>query len=123
MKSGVTLRISVTKTGSIMSVMRMRTAWNTPIPVNTLLSICGRKLLVLAESGREEEKGSVSSRLGPSVKRFECHWDTVEFVHPLSVNPVERRSLSNRARESAWLCLAVLDLLLGSGTLFPPLTL
>ena len=51
-----------------MSVMRMRAAWNTPIPVNTLLSICGRKLLVLAESGREEEKGSVSSRLGPSVK-------------------------------------------------------
>ena len=51
-----------------MSIMRMRTGWNTSIPVKTLLSICGRKLLVPAESGREEEQGSVSSRLGPSLK-------------------------------------------------------
>ena len=52
-----------------MSVMMMRTGWNTSIPVKTLLSICGRKLLVPAKSGREkEEHGSVSSRLGPSWK-------------------------------------------------------
>ena len=68
MKSGVALRISVIETGSVMSIMRMRTGWNTSIPVKTLLSICGRKLLVPAESGREDEQGSVSSRLGPSLK-------------------------------------------------------